>query len=201
LRGRIADTGGKVYSLLPLLRQIDKTPVRSTVNAATGELGDVLISPFSEFDYGGDLAFVQPFGRLFSLQASASITREDQTVSPYNLVAHARHDFDVTNTLPEFGLAFAFDAAKLRVPVAFMLEYTLSLPHAHSQLSDTSHSYTQNLLALDVLYTGRSDLQTGVVLFGQWGTDPIQNQSTDGSVLTSGRNTRLGAELTLRYFW
>lgn len=202
LRARAADGNGKIYNLLPLLRQLDATPVRSAVSAARGRLGDVLLTPFSSFSWGGDLLIAQPLGHLFSLQGYAGMTFDSSTLRPYDLLERRRIDFDLSTTLPEFGLAAAFDAAPLKVPFGVMLEWTLSLPNTEDDRTKHSSSHTQNLVALDLLYTGRSDLQTGVSLYAQWGSDPIEDRGADGApVESSDERQRLGALIMLRYFW
>jgi hypothetical protein len=175
--------------------------VRSTVDAARGELGDVLLTPFSGSDWGGDFLIAQPLGAMFSLQASASFTFQSATLRPYDLMANARHGIDVTTTLPEFGLAAAFDARTLSVPVAIMLEWVISFPNTHDDLTDSSSSRTQNRLAFDAFYSGRSDLQTGFSIFGQWGSDPIEDRAADGTTRKSDERELVGAMLVLRYFW
>lgn len=201
LRARAGGDTGKVYNLLPLLRQLDSRPVRSAVDAATGEIGDVLLTPFSGYDFGADLLIAQPLGRLFSLQASGSLTFQNVTLKPWNLRDNARHGIDLTTTLPEVGLAAAFDAASLSVPLGIMLEWVISFPNTHDDLTDASTSRTQNRLAFDAFYTGRSDLQTGVSIYGQWGSDPIEDRAADGSTRKSDERELVGAMLMLRYFW
>jgi hypothetical protein len=202
LRARASGDDGKIYNLLPLLRQLDAKPVRSAVNAVQGQLGDVLLTPFSSFNWGGDLVIAQPLGRMFSLQGSASMTVSSSTLKPYDLIDGRRHDVDLTTTIPEFGLAAAFDAAPLKVPLGVMLEWKISLPRTKDDQTKQSTSHTQNLLALDLLYTGRSDLQTGFSIFGQWGSDPIEDRGADGAPIRSSDERKLvGALLLLRYFW
>ena len=87
------------------------------------------------------------------------------------------------------------------VPLGVMLEWTLSLPNTEDDRTKHSSSHTQNLVALDLLYTGRSDCRPGS-RSRQWGSDRSKIAArTATPVESSDQRQRLGALIVLRYFW
>jgi hypothetical protein len=201
LRGRIAGQSGKVFSLLPFLTALDEAPARSAVAVLNTNLRELLVSPFSMFAWGADLPVAQPLGRMFSLQASIGITIESDTLRPYNLIARGRQDVDFSTTRPEAGIALTWDAMALRVPVALMLEYLGSIVDVTNDETDKSASSGLHMLALGVYYSGRTDLQLGLIGYGEIGAGPIELFAADGPVHSEDNTRRVGGQFVLRYFW
>jgi hypothetical protein len=201
LRARIAGESGQIVTLLPLLQALDQRPVRSAVDAVTGELGDVLLAPFSSFEWGGDLVVAQPLGRAFSAQAFFGLTFNSTTLRPYDLVENMRHDRDLSITTPQFGLALTADGIELKVPLALVFEYVLAAPDAEESGTNLAVADTTHVFALSLNYTGRRDLQAGITAFGQFGNESLDQITSDGTTRKSGTARRAGAVLTLRYIW
>jgi hypothetical protein len=201
LRARVGVEGGRRFTLAPLLNATADAPARTAESIAAGNLGNLLVTPFSSFRWGGSVAAAQPLSEVFSLQASAGIAFEEMTLRPFEVVSDARQDQEFSVFVPSAGLAAAADARPLGVPLALMLEYQLSARRTEDEQTDTDRTQTLNVLAAGLYYSGRTDLQAGLLGFVFLNLEPITGTDASGNPAESDTPVLFGGQLVLRYVW
>jgi hypothetical protein len=188
-----AVTRGQVSTLFPLFAQ----PLQSAVDALQGDLGESIKTPFTTTNFDASFSVAQALaGKLLGLQASAGIGRGSITAEPYDSVRKVRISSTESSATYEFGAALSFDFNAFKVPIAVMPEYvftrqTSTAPVRGSGVFDTIH-----IIALGIYYSGRPNLQFGLISSAQLGTNPLllPNGPSDTPVVENG-------ELILRYIW
>jgi hypothetical protein len=94
------------------------------------------------------------------------------------------------------GVAFDADFQPIRVPIDVLLEYQMAREATVSDLIDATALDVLHTIALAIFYSGRTNLQAGLVLGWQLGVQPIGTPAG-----TSGRPDSKLTELLLRYIW
>ena len=201
VRGRVGTARGKNFTLVALLSAISETPIAAVEDVVTGDLDQFLIVPFSRFNWGGSFAFAWALSPAFSLQSSLGFTVGSTTLEPYDPFLNARQDLEFSSTTPAFGVALTGDARTLGIPLALMLEYEFSRLRTTNELTDRTQSLSQNTLAAGLFYSGRPDLQTGILAFAQLGLEPVTGFTATGEPADSDKPRVFGGTLSLRYVW
>ncbi len=201
LRARVGAGRGANFTLVSLLSSLTETPVAAVEDVVTGSLDQFLIVPFSRFNWGGSLALAQAFSPAFSLQASLGLTVGSTTLKPFDPFLDSRRDLDFSSLTPALGVALAGDARTVGVPLALMLEWEIARPRTTNEQNDRTQSLTQNTLAAGLFYSGREDLQTGILAFAELGLEPISGFTPTGEPADSDKPRIFGGTLTLRYVW
>jgi hypothetical protein len=108
-------------------------------------------------------------------------------------------EHDVITTRPSLALAADLDLNPTGIPLALMLEYRGTAVHvADTQTQgSTNVAAFENLVALGVYYSGRTDLQLGVTAYTLFGQAP----TLGANATPSGKPLDLAAQLAFRYFW
>lgn len=178
-------------------RAVDK--LNTAFRTATADL----LTPFEGLTYGVSLNIAQALGRYAGLQASVGYYAESATYRPtrYDSVTAGpvMQEHTVSTQRPSFGLAADFDASPAGLPLAIMLEYQAT-PTNVTDTQDSSAldlSSLEQLLALGLFYSGRTDLQLGVTTYSVYGRLPTLN----ADAATSDKPLDIAGQLVFRYFW
>jgi hypothetical protein len=99
-----------------------------------------------------------------------------------------------TSWLPQAGVAFGVEPPGF--PFAFLAEYRLSTRDDKDLLGPAHH-----LIAVSGYYAGRSDLQLGPVVFGEFGLPHLTGFDSDGNAVGSADGTAISFQILMRYFW
>jgi hypothetical protein len=201
IRGFVTPETGDVLTLLPLASALIESEFETLGEVLAARRGELLVTPYSAFRWGGGVAVAQPLTPLFSAQASARVTFESASVEPFDLPNGARRTLDWSSITPELGIALTGDADPVGVPLAVMLEYQISFSDREVEQTGLNDSDTWHTLAGGVYYTGRSDLQTGVVLYTVIDAEPLLTRTTQDFVRTTDSADITGVRAVMRYFW
>lgn len=201
VNGRAGGLTGNLFSLLPLIEELVAQPLATVEEVLTGSLGNLLIVPVSGFNVGGSATAAHAFESWLSAQAALAFTYRRTNLEPFDVGTDERTRLSRHEYVPVLGLAVAGDAEPLGFPLALMLEYRLSLRQISSDIAADPGSRTENIFAAGLYYTGRLDLQAGLIGFFQLGEDPIQGRSLTGEPAESGQPRNFGALFSMRYIW
>lgn len=201
LRAGAGYQGGRDLTLLPLLSAIVDTPGATLVSILRGELGELLVVDTSETSVNGGLFFAQKLGTpLLGLQASASVARAWRTRKPFDPATGTRIDRDTTATRFNLAGALSADFMSFGVPVALMGEYLFTAGR-QSEVELARTDLNTSSVALGVYYTGRRNLQLGLVGGAVLHAEPRIGVDPEGNPAKSGRPRLNTAQLVLRYIW
>jgi hypothetical protein len=184
--------GGGQIGLVPLVRAVRNEPSRGIPDVATN-LSDLLITPSSWFGFAGSVNVAQAISEVFAVQASFRLDVKRFTRSPF-VPGRGRVDIDATGWLPSAGVAFG--ASPPSLAAAFLAEYRIA-----AQDDDDPSSGARHIVALGAYYTGRTDLQLGLTVFGEFGLPELAGFDADGNPASSKRGTAFSGQLLMRYFW
>ncbi|MHB8417160.1 MAG: hypothetical protein ACYDCL_03730 [Myxococcales bacterium] len=195
LRGELGYSQGQLLGLGQLVTDLTTNPRATMQDVLTDGPGEVLLTPYETFHYGGSLAYAHAFGSSFDLQASLGALEYVETVHPFQAASNARgsvvgHDFS-----PSGAIGFTLGGADGGFPFALQIEYGLTL----AWLDGTSQHPEQDAAA-GLYYSGRPDLQLGVVLVGSW-LAPVQGLSASGAPASSALPQAATGEFVFRYVW
>jgi len=192
LRAQGSYAKGQVSTLFPIFDQ----PLGSFVDALQGDLGESIKTPTTRVTGSGALAFTQGFGKFFGLQASAGLGVGRVELEPYDRVARVRNTQTESELTYAFGAAPSFDFNAFSVPIAVMPEYVLSRQASTAEIRGAGTFDTQHTLALGVYYSGRPNLQIGLIGRTVLGTNGLTTAQG-----TSETPTLTAGEFILRYVW
>lgn len=172
--------------------------LNSAFRTATADL----LTPFSGVRYGFALSGALALGRFVGLQASIGYAADDASYRPTRYDATVggpvTSEHSVSTTRPSFGLGVDVDVSPVGVPLAFMVEYRATpITISDSQPTVGSVSSVENVIALGLFYSGRTDLQLGLVAYSLFG----QPQILGADATPSGKPVDLALQLVFRYFW
>jgi hypothetical protein len=200
-RGSFGTDRGENLTLLPLIDSLNNAPIRTTREILRNRLDNLLLAPYSNVHGTLALALAQPFSKAFSLQASAGASIEDIQYDTYDVNTLAPTELELTRITPIFGLALTGDAMAINIPLALMLEYRLALPQTDNHETDETDSRDENTFGIGLYYSGRADMQTGFIVYAQYGSDRVIGRNEQGDPEESGRADLVGLRYMLRYFW
>jgi hypothetical protein len=201
LRARVARESGQTFALLPLIDAVAAGEARTAAQLLSNHFGELMLTPVTTFGWGGELAIAQPIGAAFAVQAALGMSFETAQFDPFDVASDARRRIDLATTRPELGVALTADADPAGVPFALMLEYQIALPRTDNGTSGREYDRSEQVLGASLYYSGRADLQTGLLGYVQFGAQPIEGRDATGNARVSGDPRRVGGQLMLRYFW
>jgi hypothetical protein len=191
------------------LKQIEANPVLD-LNTALTQLNNAfihatadLLTPFDGIAYGASLNLAQGLGHYVGLQLSLGYSGQRTTRHPTMYVGNGQgavtSEYIETTSRPTLSGAVDLDLAAAGVPLAAMLEYraTPLTTSDSDQMSHFSVNTLEQLIALGLYYSGRTDLQLGIVGYTLLGQSPALGAGT----MASGNPRDLAAQLVFRYFW
>jgi hypothetical protein len=162
-----------------------------------------LLTPFGGVAYGASVNFAQGIGRFVGIQGSVGFTVDTATYKPTMFDAALASPRTTENRIqtvrPSFGLALDVDLWPAKVPVDVIVEYRVAPVHVTRTGTDDSagESSIEQLLAIGLYYSGRSDLQLGLTGYTLFGQPP----ALGANAKPSGEPMDLGAQFVFRYFW
>jgi hypothetical protein len=160
-----------------------------------------LLTPFEGLTYGVSLNVAQAIGSYLGLQASVGYYAESSTYRPtrYDPVSGGpvMREHTVSTQRPSIAVAADFDASPAGLPLAILLEYRATPTSITLDLADNGQTGTEQLVALGLFYSGRTDLQLGLTTYTVYGQLATLNQD----VATSDKPLDLAGQLVFRYYW
>ena len=184
---------GKVAALLPLFQN---QPSLTLGTLLRGNGSELLFTPIKTTTFGLNAAFAQAFNRNFAVQAEAGLGRSVATLDRFDPSSQDRNGDSTGAWAYNFGVAFTADAGPCGFPLAGLAEWSVSRQPGTASLVSSSTGTSAHTIALGAYYTGRRDLQLGVVAALELGLPPI---ATD--VGESDRPNSKDLRFELRYFW
>ncbi|MCI0673792.1 MAG: hypothetical protein L0Y64_25360 [Myxococcaceae bacterium] len=187
-------------SLLPLLTSFTASPARTIASILRGNLKELLLVPGTERRLDAALLLAQAFGPVASLQGSVGVRGVYLTESPFNVETRRREDhFSRTRELVA-ALALGLDAESEGLPLGALVEYAFSAGVAEDPpLPDMA--LLGHTVSAGLFYTGRRDLQWGVVGIFLLRGRPLTGVDADGLPAESERPSFSSAQAVLRYVW
>jgi hypothetical protein len=185
---------GQVTTLFPLLT----SGVMSVTEATflVGNLGELADTPFRVWRFGLSAAFAQTFSPSFALQLAAGLGRNVVTLEPFVASLGGRDSQSTGSWEYTFGAAFTADAAPAGFPIAGMAEWRLAREPSPAVLIASDQPRTTNLLAVGAYYSGRRDLQLGVIAAVELGVGGVASDFGE-----SGNANIKDFGMIFRYFW
>jgi hypothetical protein len=184
---------GKVAALLPLFQNQPSVTLGTILQGNGGEL---IATPLKTTTFGLNAAFAQAFNRNFALQAEAGIGRSVATLDRFDPSTQQRNGDSVGAWDFAFGVAFTADAAPSGFPIAGLAEWSVSRQPGTASFVTSTTGTSAHTVALGAYYSGRRDLQLGVV-----GALELGLPATQTEIGLSERPNSKDARLELRYFW
>lgn len=182
-----------------LTQQQAAQKLQAAFNLATAEM----MTPFGAWNASGSIAMAFAFNRYLGLQGSLGFAVDDSTyhVSRYEDDSRSlvKYDRAVRSLMPTGALALDFDGAPKQIPVDVLLEYQLAPTWTTTSAPGTelSQSAVEHLLSLALYYSGRKDLQLGVMGFMVLGQTPLLGDNSQ----PSGHPHKIAGRFVFRYFW
>jgi hypothetical protein len=173
------------------------------LNVAFSNATADLLTPFHGIRYGTSLNAAQALGRYVGLQASIGFGSETATYYPtrydVSTAGPLTTQYSLRTLRPSFGIALDVDAGPVGLPVDLLLEYQVTPITLQQRTRDVTNSeYSiENLVAVGVYYSGRTDLQLGATGYSLVGQTP----ALGANARPSGKPRDLGVQLVFRYFW
>jgi hypothetical protein len=186
-------TSGQVATLLPLFINRPAATLATTLEGNTSEL---LAIPIKTTTFGLHVPFAQALSPIFGLQALAGFGRDVVNIKTFDTVQNQRVSNSVGGWNFDFAVAFGADGNPVGLPVAGLVEYTVSRQPAATSLIVNPDTQSVHTIAGGVYYSGRRDLQAGIIASWQVRLNPLQ---TDRGFSDRPSSTDLG--VIIRYYW
>ncbi|MFY2561958.1 hypothetical protein ACN469_30470 [Corallococcus terminator] len=201
LRGHFGYNKGREITLLPLINAIVDTPQVTVGGIIDGNLGQFLFVPNQEASAHGGLFVAQSFGRVFSLQGSASAEYAWQKRRPFDVVLGGRFEQETNALRVFFALAATLDIYPVTaIPIAIVGEYVFRTGF-QEQVNRDDRTLSDNTVGLGIYYSGRANLQLGLGTVVTLDGEPRMGLGQAGRALESGDPTLSYGQLILRYIW
>ncbi|HEY2734207.1 MAG TPA: hypothetical protein VGI70_09485 [Polyangiales bacterium] len=195
------------------IMRVEQNPT-TDLNAAINQLNASfrnatadLLTPFTGVTWGGSVNFAQAIGRFVGVQGSLGFLYDAATYNPTMIdvsTSEPLRSTSRTRTLrPNLAIAIDLDLSPVRVPLDLMLEYRATPVSVKTTTTGTtadgsdSQSAVEQLFAVGIYYSGRSDLQLGVTGYALSGQIPALGANAQ----PSGQPLDLGLQFVFRYFW
>lgn len=182
-----------------------QNPKLALSDLLAGNFVQDLFIPFSANTFSGSVHGAQTLSRHFGLQATAGIAYTKASYSAFDHATNATGDFAATTLAPNLGFAFTADAAPSGVPIAGLLDYTISFANTKTDaFGGTAKSDTTNksqIFALGAFYSGRRDLQLGIVVATNVGLEPVKGKDANGNPADSDQPHEAHGKFVFRYMW
>jgi hypothetical protein len=203
LVGSFRYAGGSSANLRGLVRILQGNSNITPADVTTGAYSGILFTPFNSYDGTASGAVAHAFAPWLSLQAALGLTVNLVTSDPFDVVTLMREAQSQVNTTPTGAVALTFDANSFHVPLALQAEYRLGISWVSTKATTLNPSATttnsfSNAFDLGFFYSGRSDLQAGIVAVAFVGAPPV---GALGPGNPGDTQNGFGAILTMRYVW
>jgi len=186
-------SSGQATTIFPLLRNGAGATLATFL---VGNGGELAATPFDAVRFGLNAAFAQTFSPNFSLQAGAGLGRTVVTIKPFVPPVGDRQSDTEGAWAFNIAASFTADAAPNGFPLAGMFEWRTTRQPESTSLIVAQGSDTTHVLALGAYYSGRRDLQFGVVGALELGLGGVPTDTG-----TSGSPNAKDLGMILRYFW
>jgi hypothetical protein len=192
----------KRIEFIPVLQQLSAQPGSVSVDQVLdGTTGRKVVTPASRDAVKLSFNLAHAFSRAFGFQGAFSVndsfirlnvTYDDQRRISGNVIA------------PELDGAITFDLRPLveQVPIALIAEYSINWSHVDSTEPGVSKWLeAQQVIAGGAYYSGRKDLQVGLVVRHILSFETTQGFDASGRPFPLGKPDFTALQLTLRYIW
>ncbi len=196
LRGELGYSEGSLLGVGQLASSLISNPKATIQDVLTDGPGQLLLTPFSTLHFGGSVAYGHVFAPWFDLQTSLAAIEYDQTTEPFDVVSNSRGSVTGHEFAPNGAIALTVGGADGGFPFALQVEYRLTL----AWIDGAFQTHPQNDVAAGIYYTGRPDLQLGIVGVGSW-LPPLQGATPTGTTASSGYPSAFTGEFVFRYVW
>jgi hypothetical protein len=182
---------------------LDINRALAQLNASFRNATADLVTPFDGVAYGAWINAALGLGPFVGIQGSGGFAVDTATYQPTRfdpqLGQPQTRRTEMHTVRPLFGLALDVDVSPIGIPLAAMLEYRISPVHVTRTdgAIRSDESSLEQLVALGVYYSGRSDLQLGLTVYTLFGQPPALGANAQ----PSGEPQDLGAQFVFRYFW
>lgn len=180
-------------------RQEAAQKLQAAFNLATAEM----MTPFGAWTASGAVAMAFAFNPYLGLQGSLGLAVDDASyhVSRYqdDSGSFLKYERAVRSLTPTGTLALDLDGAPKHIPIDILLEYQLAPTWVTTSALGTeiSQSAVEHLLSLALYYSGRTDLQLGIMGFMVLGQTPLLGDNSQ----PSGHPHKIAGRFLFRYFW
>ncbi len=201
LRGFGGANAGRNLTVFNFARALVAEPGRTVASLLEGTLAENILVPTSEWSLGGGGYLAKAFGPAFSLQVSAEFRQIWRTETPFNPGLGESEALTSNASRVDLGAALTVDLkGPLRVPVAVMGEYLLSLG-GRTGTTFLNKDILAQSVALSAFYSGRPNLELGLSVVWLIAGEPLVGFEEGGASANSEDSRALGGQLTLRYIW
>jgi hypothetical protein len=197
-RAEIGYKNTQEIAFLQLLEDVAEEP-RTIINILRAGISSRVLVPTEETELSGGLMLAQAFSRVLSLQASGRFDYAFYSREPYELELRRRTDQDGTLWRMRLGAAFGVDFEPMRVPIALLGEYLLTVGDRSG--SSALPEPGSNTFSLGAFYSGRTALQVGLSTALTIDAEAQPGEDTEGNTSLSDRPTVTTINFILRYTW
>jgi hypothetical protein len=191
---------GRNLTVLPLVDAIVKTAQTNLGDVIDGGMFKYAIQETGSHEYGLSLHGAQALSRYFSFQGSMRYAHGGSLVktnSPGGIVENTSTTDDL-----QFALAAAVDGMPAHVPIAAMVEYVAQQIWTRDDATgETDSGSLIHLVGAGIYYTGRRNLQLGIILATRLGTTPVTGVDANDQPASSGDPTFIYGQFVFRYSW
>jgi hypothetical protein len=173
----------------------------SVEEVAQGPSGNLLLSPETVTRFKGSLNLAQAINRTFGLQAEVGLGFVGTSIQAYDLGNQAGVEQTFSTTIPTIAVALGADGTTSHVPLAALVEYQIGFARSRDDSTGSTSSRTQHLLAVGGYWSGRRDLQVGLVASAQLGLEPVTGVTGAGAAAPSDKPAIYALEAVARYVW
>ncbi|HUB06781.1 MAG TPA: hypothetical protein VMB50_07265 [Myxococcales bacterium] len=195
LRPEIGYSEGRMLGLGQLVSDLTTNSKATLQDVLADGPGEVLLTPYSTLHFGGSLAYGHAFGSSFALQAALAVVEFDETVQPFQASSNGRVSMVQHDLEPSGASGFTLGGAEGGFPFALQAEYRLTMSWL-----DSTWQHPEQDADLGLYYSGRPDLQLGVVAIGSW-LPALQGVSLTGGSASSSLPESITGEFVFRYVW
>ncbi|MDF2695668.1 MAG: hypothetical protein K0S65_4051, partial [Labilithrix sp.] len=167
---------------------------------AVNSLSNAAIADTSAVNYGGSVHLAQTLIREVGLQTSFVIGQRLATDNRFDSQLQRRTTTDTTDTTIRFAAAASFDSYHLGVPISVLGEYAVEKTYRDVE-GTAVYVPSAHLLGAGIFYSGRTDLQLGVSLFGRRNLVAQEATALDGTRARTGIPTSIFGQFVIRYVW
>jgi hypothetical protein len=202
-----------------LIENLDR--VLETVTTLFTQADDLLLTPYSAWRGQFAVTAAQALGRYVGVQASVGLDVTRTRANPL-LFRGTQPTVPVAITetayTPTLGLVCDVDGAPLGIPLDVVLEYHPTFPRTRTVTtvagkgSQRTSWRAQHVIGGGLYYSGRTDLQLGVLVHASFGQEPLTGpgpsqgdaqhpDDTEVRSAESGKPSETGAQFVFRYVW
>jgi hypothetical protein len=191
----------KRIEFIPVLQQLAQQPPSSVDAVVDGSSGRKITTPASRDAVKLSFHLAHAFSRAFGFQAAFVAT---ESFIHLRVAYDEQRRISANVTTPELDAALTFDLRPLveQVPLALIAEYSASWSQVATQEPGLSRWLeTRQVISGGAYYSGRKDLQVGLVVRHILSFATTQGFDSQGRPFPIGKPDFTALQLTLRYIW